>query len=169
MHHSRVKICLVIASLAVAVVFAALWIRSYWYDTFLGYEARVTQAHVNHHFSTSIGSGAFSIVILWESLNPTYKREHGVWSFDDRPKVSPMDVVLGASQIPTFHFLGFQHWIVESPGSYRSNITWIPFWFPVLLFALPALWHFICARFAGGPMTPNKSLQATAAAPASCD
>jgi len=175
MRHSRFKRCLAFASLAVAILFAALWIRSYWYDTYLRYEARVTQAHINRQFWTFTDSGAFIIGIQWDIVdNPSYKRDRGIGSFYDYPKEPPSQapgfVVLGTPKSSVFHFLGFQHWVVESPAyhlnnltfsPFRYNYTWIPFWFPVLLFALPTFWYFIRVRRAGRAKTPNKSLQAT--------
>jgi hypothetical protein len=142
------------ASLAVAVSFAGLWVRSYWYDTFLGYEARVTHAHVNHHYWTATDRGAFDIAIQWESLSPSYKRERGIWSFYDHKREPPTCGVVGKAQ-PSF--LGFQHWIVESPDSYRYNYTWIPFWFPTLLFLSLPLWYYVRTK-----LTPNQSPEPTA-------
>ena len=155
MRHPRYIRFICFAGLAVALSFAGLWVRSYWYDTFLGYEARVTRAHVNHHYWTATDRGAFDIALRWESLSPSFKRERGVWSFYDRRREPSWCGVTGD---PKPSFLGFQHWVVESPDSYRYNYTWIPFWFPTLLFAFPALWYFVFKRY----MTPNKSPEPTA-------
>lgn len=151
MRRSRLKRTSSFLCLIFAIVFAVLWVRSYWYDTFLGYEARVTEEHVNHHFSAATDSGAFDIAIKWESLNPTYRREHGVWTFHDSRHGPSSCGVVGE---PKPSFLGFQHWVVESPDSYRYNYTWIPFWFPTALFALPALWYFVRTRRASRTEIP---------------
>lgn len=129
-----------------AVLFALLWARSFWYDIFLGYEARVTQSHINHTFWTATDAGAFDIAVRWETLSPNYKRERGVWNFYDRRREPPFCIAIGGSQPQEFSFLGFRHWIHESPNSHRYNYTWIPFWFPVVVFALPPLWGFLRAK-----------------------
>jgi hypothetical protein len=173
----RIKRYLAFVSLAVAVFFAALWIRSYWYDMYLGYKAPVTQAHVNHLWWTFTDSGAF-VIGIQRSVDPDYKREHGAWSFYDyrkEPYEQPPDFILLDAPVSSyFEFLGFRHWVIESQGYHINSYiglpfwfsyTWIPFWFLVLLFVLPALRCFIHVRRKDKAMTPNKALQPTATAP----
>jgi hypothetical protein len=125
-------------SLTISLSFAAIWIRSYWYDTFLGYEARVTSKHLNHHYWIATSPGLLGFTKQLEALNPSFQREQGIWNFHDQKHEPPMDVVIGAQSKPSF--LGFSFWTVESPNSYHYAYTWIPLWFLVTLFAAPTLW-----------------------------
>ncbi len=143
------------ASLALSACFAVLWAHSYWFDLFLGYDTRTTMAKGCHKFWVATQPGAFDIAIQWERFNPNQQRSRGEWIFyDNKHKPSPNDAV-GGPEGPA-SFLGFQHWVVGTVGSHRYNYTWIPFWFPTLLFASPAAWYFGRKKFA-----LNKHIQPT--------
>jgi hypothetical protein len=127
-------------SLGVSLGFAALWVRTYWYDTFLGYEARVTKEHLNHQYSIATSPGSFGFSVKVETLNPAFQRKDGVWSFFDS-RIKPS--FCGVHGTPQKSFLGFIFWTVGEANSYHYTYGWIPFWFPVTLFATPMLWLII--------------------------
>ena len=145
------------ASLALAVCFAVLWAHTYWFDAFLGYDTRTTMAKGSHKFWVSTQPGAFDIALQWESFNPNQQRSRGEWSFYDNKRQPSFCAVVGGPEAPA-SFIGFQHWVVETADLYCYNYTWIPFWFPTLLFASPAVWYFGSKKLALNP-----ALQATAA------
>ena len=143
------------ARLALAVCFAVLWARTYWFDMFLGYDTRTTVAKGCHKFWTATRPGAFDLAIQWESFNSNQQRRRGEWSFYDNKREPSFCGVVGGPEASA-SFLGFEHWVVETADSYRYKYTWIPFWFPTLLFASPAVWYFGAKKLA-----PNRHLQPT--------
>lgn len=136
MNVPRIKKVTCYLSLVISLCFTALWVRTYWYDTFLGYEARVTKEHLNHQYSLHTAPGLFGFSIKRETLNPTFQRNAGVWSFYDS-RIQPS--FCGVHGKPQKSFLGFVFWSVGEVISYHYTYGWIPFWFPVTLFASPML------------------------------
>jgi hypothetical protein len=157
MSYARLKRLLLCASLAAAALFAACWLRTYWFDMFLGYDTRTTTANGGHKFWVATDSGAFDIAIQWESFNPNQRRDRGAWRFYDTRRKPGLCAFRGE---PEPSLLGFRHWVVGTPDSYHYNYTWIPFWLPTLLFALPVLWYFLSTKLTpDGPANRSQPIR----------
>src|SRR5688572_25853365 len=96
-----------VLSLLLCVGTVALWVRSYWYATFIGYNAPITDTPVGWQYGLSLGGGSVRLNRKMETVNPSYRRPGELRCYDKR--IPPRYDHVGATPVVSTDFLGFDY------------------------------------------------------------